>query len=75
VKQGPNLSIFLFNLAVDTIIRHLRKDFSEPIYTYLIEGFRKIMYAYADDLLIFSNPKDDLNKIFNVITDFINYDR
>jgi hypothetical protein len=35
--------------------------------------FKKMMYADTDDRLIFSDPKDDLNKVVNVIAYFVNY--
>jgi hypothetical protein len=51
IKQGCPISGLLFNIAIDPIIRNVQGDDNE----------QKIL-AYADDLVLLSNNKDDMQK-------------
>jgi hypothetical protein len=60
VKQGCPLSLTLFNIGLDPLLRFLRKNFEEFGYKYYEERElkTKIVKAYADDLLLFANSKE-----------------
>jgi retron-type reverse transcriptase len=59
VKQGCPLSQSLFNLGIDPLIRNIRENYQECGYNY--DGVeRKVIQAYADDLLIFTDGEGEI---------------
>ena len=63
VRQGKNLSPFLFALFINDIEEHLTENGCNPIqvtgadvYTYL----KLLVIMYADDTVLFANSKEDL---------------
>ena len=65
VRQGENLSPFLFALFINDIEEHLTENGCNPIqvtgadvHTYL----KLLVIMYADDTVLFANSKEDLQK-------------
>jgi hypothetical protein len=77
VKQGCSLSPTLFNLGIDTLLRYLNREFKEYGYDMNIDGRRsmKVVQAYADDLLIFSDNRKNLNVFTETVCDFMKFAR
>jgi hypothetical protein len=77
VKQGCPLSPSLFNIAIDPLIRYINSKCKDYGYRYQSNGnnARKVIQAYADDILIFSDSKRRLNDICDVVVSFMNYAR
>jgi hypothetical protein len=73
VKQDCPLSPSLFNLGIDPLIRYIRKNYLECGYEYDRNSKKKVIQAYADDLLIFSDTRDHLNQLVDALTQFMNY--
>jgi hypothetical protein len=72
VKQGCPLSPSLFNLGIDTLIRSIRSRYLDCSYEYE-QGKRKVIQAYADDLLIFSDTRYHLNQLVEALIQFMGY--
>lgn len=71
VRQGENLSPFLFSIYLNDIERYLLSNNitgvtcevnDEFIYVYL----KLYILLYADDTVLFSNSKDDLQQTLDV---------
>jgi hypothetical protein len=73
VKQGCPLSPTLFNLGIDPLLRYLKKDFEMCGYPIMEGRRRKVVQAYADDLLIFTESRNNLNSIADAIVVFMKY--
>ena len=68
VRQGENLSPFLFALFINDIEEHLTQNDCDPIqvtgadiHTYL----KLLVIMYADDTVLFANSKENLQKCLN----------
>jgi hypothetical protein len=59
VKQGSPLIPALFNFGIDPLIRNIRENYQECGYNYDGEE-RKVIQAYSDDLLIFTDTREHL---------------
>jgi hypothetical protein len=75
VKQGCPLSPTLFNIGLDPLLRYLRRNFEEFGYKYY-EGRdlqTNIAQAYADDLLLFANSKENIDHLIDGVITYMNY--
>jgi hypothetical protein len=72
VKQGCPLSPSLFNLGIDPLIRIIREGYQECGYSYDV-GKRKVIQAYVDDLLVFADTREHLNKLVEGLIQFMEY--
>ena len=61
VPQGETLSPFLFILAIDSLLNTIQKD--ENIKGVKCGMIRVKVMAYADDLVLISKTKEDLEKM------------
>jgi hypothetical protein len=63
----------LFNLKIDPVIRYLRGNYNEFGVSYMMENIacKKIVQAYSDDLLEFTDSPDNLGVFINAICDFM----
>jgi hypothetical protein len=74
VKQGCPLSPTLFNLGIDPLLRYIKKEFGHLGYHYGKENEKiRVIQAYADDLLVFSENKEDLNQIVSALTTYMSF--
>jgi hypothetical protein len=74
-KQGCPLSPTLFNLCLDPLIRriyHFKEDFGYKFGQCLREESKSIQ-AYADDVLLFSNTRESLQKELEMVRDFVRF--
>jgi hypothetical protein len=62
----------LFNLGIDSLIRNIRENDQECGYNYDGQP-RKVIQAFADVLLLFSNTREYLNTLVNGLEDFTKY--
>ena len=71
VRQGENMSPFLFSIYLNDLERYLLSNYitgvtcevnDEFIYVYL----KLYILLYADDTVLFSNSKDDLQQTLDV---------
>jgi hypothetical protein len=74
VKQGCPLSPTLFNLAMDPLLRDIRKNHQFRGYRYDAEITRTIQ-AYADDLTVFSEDEDNFRQLNKVVIEYMRYAR
>jgi hypothetical protein len=75
VKQEYPLSPTLFNIGLDPLLRYLRRNFEEFGYKYY-EGRElqtKIVQAYAHDLLLFANSKENMDHLIDEVITYMNY--
>jgi hypothetical protein len=72
LKQGCTLSPSLFNLGIDPLIRNIREGYQECRYNYNKEK-PKVMQACADELLVFVNTREHLNKLVDGLIQFMEY--
>jgi hypothetical protein len=75
VKQGCPLSPTLFNLCLDPLIRridHFKDDLGYKFGQCLREE-AKAVQAYADDVLLFSNTREGLQKELELVRDFVRF--
>jgi hypothetical protein len=75
VKQRCPLRPTLFNLEIDPSLRYLNKNFKDLGYgLQMVNDIeRRVVQAYADDLLIFTETRENLNKLTDAIADFMDY--
>jgi hypothetical protein len=75
VKQGCPLSHTLFNIGLDPLLRYLKKNFEDYGYKYYEENELqiKIVQAYADDLLLYANSKENMDHLIEGIISYMNY--
>jgi hypothetical protein len=72
VKQGCPLSHSFFNLGIEPLIRNIREGYQECGYSYDKEK-RKVIQAYADDLLIFADTREHLNTLVERLILFVEH--
>ena len=76
VKQGCPLSPLLFILALDPALRMIEKRCEGYTIDPILEGDEKIKYlgsAFADDLVLVSSNKKDLNNMHKILMEFLNF--
>jgi hypothetical protein len=75
VKQGCPLSPTIFNIGLNPLLRYLRRNFEEfgSKYNEGRELQTKIVQAYADDLLLFANSKENMNHLIDGVITYMNY--
>jgi hypothetical protein len=75
VKQGCPLIPTLFNIRIDPLLRNIMNNFQEYGYEYEINGLtlKKTVQAYADDLLFFSNSKENMSMLADGMVTFMKY--
>ena len=69
VKQGCPFSPLLFNLCINPLIRELAKSTKG----FKIQNKYHNVQAYADDIILFSETKENMNDLLNEVSCFINY--
>jgi hypothetical protein len=68
-----SLSLSLFNLGIDIFITNIRENYQECVYNY--DGqLRKVIQAYADDLLVFADIRNHMNILVDRFEDFMKYE-
>jgi hypothetical protein len=72
VKQGYPLSPPLFNFGIESLIRSIRERYQECEYIYDTEK-RKVIQAYADDLLFVADTREHLNELVEGLVQFMEY--
>jgi hypothetical protein len=77
VRQGCPLSPLIFDLAIDAAIRRLAERNKEDGYWRLIgdENVCEVVQAYADDLILFSESREGMEKIIEALSEFLTYAR
>jgi hypothetical protein len=70
-----SFELTFFNLGIDTLLRYLSKDFTNLGYHYNAENNEQIKIAqtYADDLLIFTESKENLNENVAALVTFMRF--
>ena len=71
VKQGCPFSPLLFNLCLNPLIREL----SRSTRGYRIGNNYHTVQAYADDIVLFSETRDDMIALLNEVNNFIRYSK
>jgi hypothetical protein len=62
----------LFNLGIDSLIRNIRENYQECGYNYDWQ-LRKVIQAYADDLLVYIDTREDMNTGLDGLEDLMKY--
>lgn len=66
MKQGDHLSPLLFNMVLDPLLKLL--DASG--FGMHVDGMSVAALAFADDLVLLANDKDDLQRLLTLTSDF-----
>jgi hypothetical protein len=74
VKQGYPLNLSLFNLGIDPLIRNIRERYQECGNSF-DTGKRKVIQEYAEDLLVFADTREHLNRLVDGLVQFMEYAR
>ena len=69
VKQGCTFSPLLFNLCINSLIREPSKSTK----CFKIQNKYHNVQAYANDIILFSETKENMNDLLNEVSCFINY--
>ena len=70
IKQGCPLSPLLFNLVLEKLLRALRRHDTGINYTRKDNTYRVNVQAYADDVILIANTKEDLDTLCHTLTQF-----
>lgn len=68
VRQGCPMSGMLYSIAIEPLLQKLRSELSGVSFPFCTERF--FLSAYADDVTVFVNGRDDINVLKNIVSDF-----
>lgn len=72
VKQGCPLSPLIFNFCMNPLLNYVEKEGEG----YMIKDTVKVVIqAYADDIMVFSNSREGMEKNLEIIQSFLSYSR
>ena len=70
LRQGCNLSPYLFNLYNNHLIKILNKAEVDPVH---LNGTKISSLFYADDMLLISNSEADLQRSLDIVEEYESY--